>query len=103
MTTYRAFNHQVAAYLDRPHQRIPETAIQSPANWRGRDLRQREADWTVALDDAGVAELAAAGRVALGRSASLAEMTRTRFPLPTLGPTVSAIGATVSKDRGFVL
>jgi hypothetical protein len=103
MATYRAFNEQVAAYLDRPHLHLPKIPVASLANWRGAELRHREADWTITLDETAIGELQAAGRAMLDRRISLADMTRPQFPLPTLGATITALGAVVSKGRGFVL
>jgi len=55
--SYRSFGKQAGHYFSRTHTGSPDAAVVSPAAWRGPEMREREADWHLRLDDEELAEL----------------------------------------------
>ena len=55
---YRSFGAQAFHYFARPHVGLPNGPVSSPASWLGRDLRARESQWHVRLDDVDLADFA---------------------------------------------
>ena len=100
---YKSLRAQTLKYWARPHERVPTAPIDTPAAWRGADMRKRPEAWTVQLDAAEVAELHAAQKAAAAGGKSLQTMTRADFPLPTLGPRIDGWRDDIRRGRGFVL
>jgi hypothetical protein len=101
-TQFRSQRDQALHYFSRPHQRIPRSAIEGPAAWRGVDMARRH-DWVHRLDPAEVQEI----RQALARAAATGRQTRelraADFPLPGLEPLLKEMRDEVSRGRGFFL
>lgn len=96
---YLPFLHQTLRYFDRPHDGPALTPVTSPAAWKRRDIGS--APWRVRLGADEVQEMRDAVATSQRRNTSLAAMTRSDFPLPTLAPKVEAWRAEVAAGRGF--
>jgi len=77
--------------------------ITGPSAWHGPDMATRSDEWLLDLSASDVAEIdeAVAGLIEAGTP--ILEVDRSRFPLPTLGPTLERIQDDVVNGRGFVL
>ena len=73
-----------------------------PAAWLGPEMAARR-DWVELLSSAEVAEVEAAARSLSERSADIASLSASAFPLPTLAPRLAKIRAELLHGRGFVL
>lgn len=100
---YKSLRAQTLHYFARPHEQVPDRPIDTPAAWRGADMRQRPQDWTVQLTPADVAEIQQAQQFATAGGRSHAEMTAADFPLPTLAPRIAQWRDEIRHGRGFVL
>lgn len=96
---YLPFLQQTLAYFERPHEGPARAPVASPAAWKRADLEA--APWRVALGPGEIEELRHAVADWVSRSRPLATMTRADFPLPTLGPRVSAWRDEVMHGRGL--
>jgi hypothetical protein len=76
--------------------------VGGPAAWRGVEL-QHDPSWAIRLDEAGRAELLAALARVDRADAELPGITRSDFPLPTLGPLLEALVDELVDGRGFAL
>ena len=101
MGAYRSFGEQARHYLIRSHEQAPSSAIDSPAAWRGADMRGREDLWLETLDASALEELEAAARACA--DLPLEEIDRERFPLPTLSPRIAGWSRELARGRGFVV
>lgn len=99
---YKSLRAQTMHYFARPHERIPDTPVDSPAAWRGEDMRQRT-DWIVQLSPDEIAELHQAQQFAAAGGRDMAAMTAADFPLPTLGARIAQWRDDIRHGRGFVL
>jgi hypothetical protein len=73
------------------------------AAWRGPDMAARS-DWLITLGQEELGEIEAATDAFLSRGAEIATMTAADFPLPTLGPRLTArLRDDVLDGRGFLL
>lgn len=81
----------------------PFTLVEGPDAWYADQYRGRT-DWAFHLTDAHVAELTAAVKnvEALGIQ-EIQTITKTEFPLPTLGPILEELRDEVRAGRGFAL
>lgn len=77
--------------------------IEGPSAWTGTEMRNRETEWTYRLSPAQVEEVAAAVEAVRARGVDLADIRRSDFPLPTLGPVLDRLRGEVLDGRGFVL
>lgn len=73
-----------------------------PASWRGSEIA-READWALQLTASHARELLAALRAVDQPDVSLREITRERFPLPTLSRVLAGVVDELIDGRGFAL
>src|SRR5262245_65538616 len=74
-----------------------------PAAWYGPEIARR-GDWLMPLAPAEIAEIEAATEVLVSREAEIASITARDFPLPTLGPRLTArVRDEVLNGRGFVM
>jgi len=73
------------------------------AAWYGPETSRRD-DWLMPLDAADVAEVEAATKALVARSADIAAIAARDFPLPSLGPKLRArVDDEVLNGRGFLL
>ena len=100
---YKSLRAQTLHYWARPHESIPDRPIDTPAAWRGAELRERPDAWTVRLSDAEVAEIKAAVTHAQAVGKPLAQLGREDLPLPTLASRVDEWRYEIRRGRGFVL
>jgi hypothetical protein len=82
---------------------LPPGAISGPSAWYGRELQQREGEWTHRFADAELAEIDAAVHAFKASGAPLAAISPTSFPLPRLSATLEAVLREILEGRGFVL
>jgi len=97
-----SFGAQALRYFDRPHERVPAGPVGGADAWRGAEMATRD-DWIVRLGAADVAELDAAVAVASARGPDLRAVRQADFPLPTLGPRITAWARELANGRGFLL
>lgn len=76
--------------------------IDGDAVWYGREMATRD-DWIHELRDSEVSELEAAIVGVRSRGREIIDVGREDFPLPTLGPVLSAIRHELIDGRGFAL
>jgi hypothetical protein len=100
---YKSLRAQTLKYWARPHERIPTAPIDTPAAWRGEDMRQREQEWVVQLSPAEIEELRQAMQFAVAGGRPMGHMSRMDFPLPTLAPRIAHWRQEIRRGRGFVL
>jgi hypothetical protein len=100
---YRSFGAQAFHYFDRSHVGLPKGPVRSPASWLGRDLRKREAEWHVQLDDADRAELDRGLARLERRGLTLKDVDRESLPLPRLARRIEAWRREIAEGRGFVV
>jgi len=100
---YKSLRAQTLHYFARPQERIPTAPIDSPAAWRGEDMRKREDLWVVRLTAAEIDEIDQAQRVAAKRKRPLAAMTKADFPLARLSARIAKWRNEIRRGRGFVL
>ena len=77
--------------------------VTGPSAWTGADLARRPEEWTYRLSPSELAEIDTAANAVRGRDLDIAQITRTDFPLPTLGPVLDRLRGEVLNGRGFVL
>ncbi|XTZ18278.1 TauD/TfdA family dioxygenase [Micromonospora echinospora] len=78
------------------------TEVSHPADWHGERMAHDDR-WHRTLTDAHRAELLAAAEAAHRAGTPLAELTPQVFPLPTLGPLLTRLGAEVTGGSGVGL
>lgn len=88
--------------MTKVHPVTPFHPITGPTVWRGAELKATT-DWQHTLSACDLAELRAAIIEADARQMDMVDLTRTDFPLPTLGRTLEALQDDVINGRGFVL
>jgi Taurine catabolism dioxygenase TauD, TfdA family len=76
--------------------------VRGPSVWYGRDLADRD-DWVYRLSETEIEEIDAAVDVVQQRGLPMRDVTRSEFPLPSLGSTLDALRDEVVNGRGFVL
>ena len=76
--------------------------IDHPSAWRGPDL-VNSTEWAYQLSASDIAEIDAAIAPLVAREADIAKITQADFPLPTLGPKLTALCNDVIHGRGFAL
>lgn len=81
---------------------MPAGPITGAAAWVGPQLARRD-DWIVRLGDDEVAEIDAAVRHFKASGEAPQAISRTSFPLPTLGPKLDALLLELLEERGFVM
>jgi hypothetical protein len=77
--------------------------IEGPSAWTGAEMRLREQEWIYRLSPPEIAEIKAAVQGLRARGLDIAAIRREDFPLPTLGPVLDRLRASVLQGRGFVL
>jgi hypothetical protein len=98
-----SFGAQALHYFDRPHESVRREPLGGAAAWRGPDLGQRPAEWTVVLTPAQIAELERARDAVRAKHLGLGEMRREDFPLPELAPEIATWSRELADGRGFLL
>src|SRR4051812_6359223 len=81
----------------------PRPLIGGPSAWVGAELAKRPADWTYDLKPVEIAEVERAAAGVRDAGLDLGTITRDRFPLPILGPTLDRLRGEILDGRGFVL
>jgi len=76
--------------------------VTGPQAWYGPRMSASD-EWIHPLSAAEVAEVEAAVRPLADGEADIARITKTEFPLPTLGPRLSSVRDEVMTGRGFAL
>lgn len=99
---YRSLRRQTLHYWARPHTQIPRAPINSPAAWKGEDLRQRD-NWQFHLSADDISELHSAVAYAQACPRTLENITTTDFPLPGLASRIREWRREVGQGRGFIL
>lgn len=99
---YKSLRAQTLHYLARPHERVLREPLDSPAAWRGDEMRLRS-DWQVRLTESEVAELNAALRQARACGKPMGKLGQRDFPLPTLAGRLAQWRNEIRHGRGFVL
>jgi len=77
--------------------------FEGPGAWYGPDMADRSDEWRHDLTPAEVGEVTAAVSAVASNGISILDLTRSDFPLPTLGPALDKIQEEVVNGRGFVL
>jgi hypothetical protein len=99
---YKSLRAQTLHYFARPQERIPAEPVDSPAAWRGDDMRGRD-DWIVTLTPDEIGEIETAQRYAAAGGRPMGDMTAVDFPLPTLERRIPEWREIVHHGRGFLL
>ncbi len=99
---YRSLRRQTLHYWARPHAGIPRAPINSPAVWKGEQLRESDT-WQVTLTADDIQELHAAVAQAENCGRALEDVTPDDFPLPRLASRIAEWRGEVSHGRGFIL
>ena len=86
---YRSQREQALHYFARPHAGPCPAPINSPAAWRGREMRGRS-DWRYRFTADDVAEIQAALAHSANTGKATREMTAADFPLPGLSARMTA-------------
>jgi len=100
--SYRSFGQQSFHYFDRPHEGLPAGAVESPAAWRGDQLRDDES-WRTAWTPGELEEIEAALAHLRGLGKPTGELTRNDFPLAEAKPRFEAWRRELLHGRGFQL
>ncbi len=74
-----------------------------PAAWYGPDMVARESEWLTHWTAAEIAEIEAAAEPLQSPSVNIGQMTQADFPLPTIGPKLTALRQELLPGRGFAL
>jgi hypothetical protein len=100
---HRSFREQAIHYFTRPHTRVPDAPIDSPAAWRGEDLRRRPALWRIRLEGAEIDELER-GLDGIERAGiPMHAVDRAHLPLPRLATRIAGWRAELMHGRGFLV
>lgn len=81
----------------------PRPLVLGPSAWIGRDLRAREDEWIYPLSAAEIAEIDSATAAVRASGLDIADIGRSDFPLPTLGPKLDTMREEILNGRGFVV
>lgn len=103
MASLNPFGQQTKHYFDRAHDGIPDRVIDSPANWLGQEMREREADWRFELGKAELDELEALIDALLEAGTELSTLGQADFPLPRLAESIQAWSKIIHSGRGFIV
>jgi hypothetical protein len=102
-SAYRSFGAQAFHYFARSHTKPPIGPVHSAADWRGADMRPRESEWHLRLDDAELGELDR-GLARLERAdVPIEAIDRESLPLPRLARRIEGWRHELSQGRGFVV
>lgn len=103
MNRLNHFGQQTRHYFNRPHSAIPQSPIEGPAAWRGRDMRGRENNWRVTLSAREIRELSTTVDKLLLKDADMATLDKSSYPLLALGESIKQWADTVNNGRGFIV
>lgn len=102
-SAHQSFGEQALHYFTRSHTKRPDAAIDSPAAWLGKDMREQESAWHVRLDDAELTEFEEGLRQLERDGVPIDQVDRARLPLPRLAPKIDAWRHELMQGRGFVV
>jgi len=74
-----------------------------PAAWIGAEMAKRQDEWRIHFAPAELAEIEVAAEGLLTEAFNIGAMTKSDFPLPTLGPRLAELGRELIGGRGFAL
>src|SRR5262249_54172644 len=97
-----SFGAQAMRYFQRPHSEILRRPLDSPAAWRGADLRNGE-NWIVRLTPDQIDELERAADAVAARGLTLDRVRRDDFPLPNVATVIGGWARELDAGRGFLL
>ncbi len=97
---YFTFLQQTFHYFSRPHERVPESAINSPAAWRGAEMAE-DSGWRIQFTDHEIDEITRAIAQAKSTGRALGAMTKEDFPLPGLSSSINHWRRGILHGRGF--
>lgn len=103
MSNFRSFRDQSLNYFIREHTHIPNHQIDVAAGWKGSDLKSKTEDWMVILSGAEIDEIEQAVEAVSTSGLTMKDVTRNRFPLPTLSTKIENWRKEISNGRGFVV
>jgi len=103
MTAYRSFRDQTLHYFTRPHDRVPNAPVESRADWRGPDLKDRPHDWMLELTPSERDEIVAAVESVRANNIPMSDVSRDTFPLPMLVSKITDWRKRLSQGLGLVV
>ncbi len=81
----------------------PRPLIDGPSAWFGPDLVKRPEEWIHPLTATEIQEIEAATEAVQAKGIDIADIRKSDFPLPTLGPILDRMRGEILNGRGFVL
>ncbi|MCG8403737.1 MAG: hypothetical protein MI923_00935, partial [Phycisphaerales bacterium] len=100
MAQYLSFLEQTLHYFDRPHTDVLTKPLDSPAAWRGDQVRTSD-EWRYVLSADEIGEIESAIETSKANGKPLAEQTASDFPLPVLANKFDAWRDELTDGRGF--
>jgi Taurine catabolism dioxygenase TauD, TfdA family len=100
---FRSFVDQTKFYFDRPHSNIPDSRIESSADWRGPDLRPTPEAWTATLTASEITEIERAVDRVTSSGHDMSGVSRVNFDLPTLSTRIQDWKSQIATGLGFIL
>jgi len=86
----------------RPYEDFP-SKITGPTVWRREDFVGHPERWVHAFSDAEISELSATADAFVASGTPLTGISKSNFPLPTLGPVLAALREDLLDGKGFIL
>lgn len=102
MSIYRSFAEQALHYFLRPHESVPDAALEHAAAWRGPEMAAHPERWRVELCGHDIDELARAADSARRAGRSMQELDAAAFPLPGLAESFRDWRTRLRDGCGFV-
>ncbi len=100
MAQYLSFLEQTLHYFDRPHTDVLTKPLDSPAAWRGDQVRASD-EWRYMLTADEIGEIKAAIETSKANGKPLADQTVSDFPLPSLSGKFEGWRRELMEGRGF--
>ena len=86
----------------RPYSDFP-TEISGPTVWRREEYVNNPERWVHPFTDAEIAELSATAEAFIAAGTPLTGISKSNFPLPTLGPVLASLREDLLNGKGFIL
>ena len=100
---YRSFAEQALHYFIRDHEKTPSPPINSPANWMGSGIQERETEWLELLSKDDLIEISDAVDQAHAQNIGMEALSRETFALPRLSERIASWRDEIKSGRGFVV
>ena len=100
---YRSFAEQALHYFIRDHEKTPSPPINSPANWMGSGIQERETEWLELLSKDDLIEISDAVDQAHAQNIGMEALSRETFALPRLSKRIASWRDEIKSGRGFVV